>query len=167
MGRARLAGGTRRRYWSPIRRVVEADVGRTALLEEAAAADGRAAWLDGFLARGDGLDSALSAPVVVELEPLPESGSPGRSGGVSYGSHVRRRRRPPLQRSLIQGRIWRTRISGLDRRSMRSGHRFTVGESFRSRLWSGANGALPHALEHRRRWGLLALGDLPKREHPL
>jgi hypothetical protein len=94
-------------------------------------------------------------------------GSPGRSGGVNYCSHVRRRRRPPLQRSLIQGRIWRTRISGLDRLSMRSGHRFTVGESFRSRLWSGANGALPHALEHRRRWGLLALGDLPKREHPL
>jgi hypothetical protein len=95
MGRALLAGGTRRRYWSPIRRVVEADVGRTALLAEAAAADGRAAWLDGFLARGDGLDSALSAPVVVELEPLPESGSPGRSGGVNYGSYVRRRRRPP------------------------------------------------------------------------
>jgi hypothetical protein len=41
MGRALLAGGTRRRYWSPIRRVVEANVGRTALLEEAAAADGR------------------------------------------------------------------------------------------------------------------------------
>ena len=125
------------------------------MLEEAAAADGRAAWLDGFLARGDGLDSALSAPVVVELEPLPESGSPGRSGGVNYGSHVRCRRRPPLQRSLIQGRIWRTRISGLDRLSLRSG------------LWSEANGALPHALEHRRRWGLLALGGLPKREHPL
>ena len=42
-----------------------------------------------------------------------------------------------------------------------------IGDSLRSRLLPAVNGALSHPLDHRGRWGLLALGDVPKREHPL
>jgi hypothetical protein len=41
-----------------------------------------------------------------------------------------------------------------------------IGDSFRSRLLPAVTGALFHPLDHRRRWGLLALGDVPKRRHP-
>lgn len=44
---------------------------RVVLSEEAAAADGRAAWLDGYLLRGNALDSESLARLVGELEPLP------------------------------------------------------------------------------------------------
>jgi hypothetical protein len=62
----------------------------------------------------------------------------GHPRGVNYGSHVRGRRRPSIQRAFGRPRG----ISGLDRLSLRSGHRFTIGESFRSRLWFEVNGAL-------------------------
>jgi hypothetical protein len=44
---------------------------RVVLLEEAAAADQKASWLDRYLLRGDGLDSATLARLVGELKPLP------------------------------------------------------------------------------------------------
>jgi hypothetical protein len=44
---------------------------RVVLLEEAAAADQKASWLDGYLLRGDALDSESLARLFGELEPLP------------------------------------------------------------------------------------------------
>jgi hypothetical protein len=73
-GRALLAGGNAGGELEPHYVVWSKQTSvRTALLEEAAAAEGRAAWLDGYLARDDGLDSASLARLVGELEPLPES----------------------------------------------------------------------------------------------
>jgi hypothetical protein len=46
---------------------------RVVLAEEAAAADGKAAWLDGYLARGDALTSQDLAVLVSQLEPLPQA----------------------------------------------------------------------------------------------
>jgi hypothetical protein len=43
---------------------------RNTLADEAAAADAKADWLDSYLLRGDGLDSASLARLVGELEPM-------------------------------------------------------------------------------------------------
>jgi hypothetical protein len=46
---------------------------RVILAEQAAAADGRADWLDGYLQRGDALRGESLATLVGQLEPLPEA----------------------------------------------------------------------------------------------
>jgi hypothetical protein len=97
---------------------------------------------------------------------------PSRRHSKTSYSPVARHIRPPgnhrttqLSSGLCIGPSSRRR--SLDRLSLRSGQRFMIGDSLRSRLLPPVNGALSHPLDRRRRWGLLALGDVPKREHPL
>jgi hypothetical protein len=46
---------------------------RAVLLEQAAAADQRASWIEGYLARGDALTSQDLATLASQLEPLPQA----------------------------------------------------------------------------------------------